>query len=280
MIIARDRKMGRIEKAVIMARGLGTRMRKPDESATLTRDQMEAAEAGIKAMIPVGRPFLDYVLSGLADAGFSHACLVIGPEHGMVQDYYTTQAPPKRIRIDFALQRQPLGTADAVLSAKAFAGNDLFLVINSDNYYPVAALRAMREQGESAVALFDRDRLVAESNIPEDRVLKFALAKIDKGNCLERILEKPSADAVKMIGFPLFVSMNCWIFSPVIFQACQNIRPSARGELELTDAVQYAVDELNERFIALTFQSPVLDMSSRSDISIVADKLRGVNPNP
>ncbi len=272
--------MDRLEKAVIMARGLGTRMRKQDDSTVLSKDQMAAAGTGVKAMIPIGRPFLDYVLSGLADAGFSRACLVIGPEHQLIRDYYTAQEPPKRIRIDFAVQREPLGTADAVLSAKGFAGNDLFLVINSDNYYPVEALRALRQQAAAAVALFDRDHLVAESNIPEDRVLKFALAKIDGDNCLERILEKPSEDTVRAMGSPLYVSMNCWVFSPVIFHACQSIRPSPRGELELTDAVQFAVDELDERFKALTFKSPVLDMSSRSDIAVVADKLRGVNPNP
>ena len=269
-----------IDKAVIMARGLGTRMRKHDESAALDRDQMAAAGTGVKAMIPIGRPFLDYVLSGLADAGFSQVCLIIGPEHQVMRDYYTIQSPPRRIRVDFAIQQQPRGTADAVFSAKEFVGKNLFLVINSDNYYPADALRAMRERGEPAVALFDRDHLVAESNIPEDRVLKFALAKISKENCLEQILEKPSEDTVRAMRSPLYVSMNCWIFSPVIFQACQNIVPSPRDELELTDAVQYAIDTLNERFRALTFRSPVLDMSSRSDIAIVAEKLRGVNPNP
>jgi len=59
---------GTIEKAVILARGLGTRMRKADSAARLDPTQAAAADTGIKAMIPVGRPFLDYVLSALADA--------------------------------------------------------------------------------------------------------------------------------------------------------------------------------------------------------------------
>jgi glucose-1-phosphate thymidylyltransferase len=272
--------MDKVAKAVIMARGLGTRMRKPDESAALNSEQSAAAGTGIKAMIPIGRPFLDYVLGGLADAGFSEVCLVIGPEHQVIRDYYKFQSPPKRIRIDFAVQQQPLGTADAVFAAKEFAGNDLFLVINSDNYYPAAALRAMRELGSAGVALFERDRLVAESNIPEDRVLKFALAKIGEEGCLDRILEKPSEEVVRALCLPVYVSMNCWVFSPVIFRACRCIKPSARGELELTDAVQCAIDALGERFQVLKFQSAVLDMSSRSDIAVVAEKLRGINPDP
>jgi dTDP-glucose pyrophosphorylase len=272
--------MGRVEKAVILARGLGTRMRKPDEGAILDRNQMEVAGAGVKAMIPIGRPFLDYVLSVLADAGYSQVCLVIGPEHQMVREYYTVQAPPKRIRIAFAIQEKPLGTADAVLAAKDFAGKDLFLMLNSDNYYPFAAVRTMRELEQAGVALFERDRMIAESNIPEDRVLKFAVAKADKEGCLERIYEKPSEDTIRILGLPLYVSMNCWIFAPSIFQACLNINPSARGELELSDAVQYAIDVMKERFKVRTFQDSVLDLSSRLDIAAVAERLKNVTPNP
>lgn len=272
--------MSEIRKAVIMARGLGTRMRKPDESAALSQDQVAAAGTGIKAMIPIGRPFLDYVLSGLADAGFSSACLVIGPEHQVVRDYYSIQSPPNRIRVDFAIQQQPLGTADAVLSAKDYAGEDLFLVINSDNYYPIQALRSMRELGSAGVALFDRDRLVAESNIPADRVMKFALANASEDGYLKQILEKPSDEDVRQLNHPLYVSMNCWVFSPAIFRACQSVSLSARGELELTDAVQYTMNTLKERFKVVLFQGAVLDMSSRSDIAIVAEKLQGLNPNP
>jgi len=275
-----DHAMDEVTKAVIMARGLGTRMRRPDASAALNSEQSAAAGTGIKAMIPIGRPFLDYVLSGLADAGFSDVCLVIGPEHHVIRDYYAIQSPPNRVRIHFAVQQQPLGTADAVFAAREFAGNELFLAINSDNYYPVEVLRAMRELGSAGVALFERDRLVADSNIPEDRVLKFALAKIGKDGCLDRVLEKPSEEAVRALDKPIYVSMNCWVFSPVVFRACQAIQPSARGELELTDAVQCAIDQLGERLRALTFQSPVLDMSSRSDIAAIAAKLHNLNPNP
>ncbi len=271
--------MNRSDRAVILARGLGTRMRKPDEMAAMDKDQMAIADSGLKAMIPIGRPFLDYTLSGLADAGYSEVCLVIGPEHNRARDYYHENAP-KRTRIRFAIQEKPLGTADAVLAAKDFTGEELFLVINSDNYYPVEALRGLRELGEPGTALFDRDRLIAESNIPEDRVQKFAVAKIDQGGYLEHIYEKPFEETIRALGAPLYVSMNCWMFSPAIFRACLSITPSARGELELTDAVQYAIDALNERYRALTYRSPVLDLSSRSDIAAVAEKLRLVNPAP
>ena len=79
---------GTITKCVILARGLGTRMRRDDGTTTLNAEQSAAAGAGLKAMIPVGRPFLDYLLSALADAGFQHVCLVIGPEHNTVRKHY------------------------------------------------------------------------------------------------------------------------------------------------------------------------------------------------
>jgi dTDP-glucose pyrophosphorylase len=280
MIIMRNEGMDKVQKAVILARGLGTRMRKPDRSAVLSEDQLAVAGAGVKAMIPLARPFLDYVLSGLADAGYTQICLVIGPEHQIIRDYYTNQSPPKRVQIAFAVQDKPLGTADALVAAKRFVGKELFLVINSDNYYPQQALTAIRDLGQPGLALFDRDRLVSESNIPRDRVLKFAVASVDKSGYLQCIYEKPFEDTVRKLGPTVYVSMNCWLFSSLIFRACLGIQPSIRGELELTDAVQYSIDSLMERYKVLTFQSPVLDLSSRSDIAIVAEKLKDVTPNP
>src|SRR5690606_15812717 len=99
---------GRVEvrEAVILARGLGTRMRRPDAAAALDREQSRVADAGLKAMIPIGRPFLDYVLSALADAGVSDVCLVIGPEHDSVRTYYTEAVAPRRLRIRFAVQER------------------------------------------------------------------------------------------------------------------------------------------------------------------------------
>ena len=60
-------------------------MRRDDPSAGLGDAQSRVADTGVKAMIPIGRPFLDFVLSGLADAGISEVCLVIGPEHDAVR---------------------------------------------------------------------------------------------------------------------------------------------------------------------------------------------------
>ena len=154
-----------VTRAVILARGLGTRMRRADPSAAVDDDQAAVAETGVKAMIPVGRPFLDFVISGLADARFTDICLVIGPEHGQLRERYTREIPTERVRIRFAIQERPLGTADAVLAARGFTADEPFVVLNSDNYYPVDVLRALREQGAPALPGFDREGLVRGGNI-------------------------------------------------------------------------------------------------------------------
>lgn len=266
------------DKAVILARGLGTRMRK-DDAARLDDDQRAVADTGVKALIPVGRPFLDYSLSALADAGYARVCLVIGPEHDEIRDYYTRQAAPRRLDISFAVQDQPLGTADAVAAAEAFAGADDFLAINSDNYYPLEALRPLREIGGSAVALFERRSMIAGGNVAPERIKDFAVAKISADGFLEQIIEKPDDKTIRSLGEPVYLSMNCWRFTPVIFEACRGISPSPRGELEITDAVARAMAELGERFRAVTVRAPVLDLSYRSDVEAVGRLLAGVKVN-
>ena len=102
--------------AVILARGLGSRMRRIDGEVTLDPAQATAADGGAKAMMPVGRPLVEHILTALADAGMREAVLVIGPEHGAVRAHFAAH-PGRRLRIRFAEQAQPLGTADAVRAA-------------------------------------------------------------------------------------------------------------------------------------------------------------------
>jgi dTDP-glucose pyrophosphorylase len=261
------------EKAVILARGLGTRMRKADNDVALSAGQSAAAESGVKALVPIKRPFLDYVLHTLADAGYREVCLVIGPEHDLVRRYYQEEAKPKRIQISFAIQEKPLGTANAVLAAENFADGQSFLMLNSDNFYPQSACEALRRLTGAGVAVFERNALIRNGNIPADRVLKFAAAEIGRDGNLKRIVEKPDAATLAALGEPLYVSMNLWLFTSAIFGAARSIKLSARGEYEITDAVQYAIDRLHEPFRVITSEAPVLDMSCRADIPSVTERL-------
>ena len=254
-------------------------MRRTDGSAALDAAQRRAADDGVKGLIPVGRPFLDYAMSALADAGISDVCLVIGasPEHRRVRDRYAAIATA-RVRIHFAIQREPRGTADAVRVAESFAAGEHVLVVNSDNYYPVHTLRALRELGSAGVSVFERTALVRLGNIPAERVSRYAVVQIGRDGMLERIIEKPDAGTIALLGAsrPVYVGMNSWSLPPEIYDACRRIAPSPRGELELQDAVEYARDRLGVRFRVLVHHDGVLDLSTRADIASVAERLKSV----
>jgi NDP-sugar pyrophosphorylase family protein len=129
-------------RAIVLARGLGTRMRAPDPSVHLTPEQQRAANTGVKAMMPLnGRPFLDFILSSVADAGVPRVALVVAPDHAALRRYYEIEAPPSRIAVDFVVQAEPLGTANAVLAAETWIAGEPFLALNADNLNPVDELR-------------------------------------------------------------------------------------------------------------------------------------------
>ncbi len=261
-------------KAVILARGLGTRMRRLESGAELNSAQANMADTGMKAMIPIGRPFLDYVLSYLADAGLTDVCLVIGPEHGYVREYYDRLAPV-RVRIQYAIQAEPLGTANAVLAARDFAAGQDFVVLNSDNYYPSSTLWSLRSLGFPGAVMYEEAGLVRKGNMPAERVRSFAYATTDSDGYLAGIVEKPAGSPSRnAAGFAL-ISMNSWRFDRRIFRFCSDVQKSVRGEYELPAAVCDAVRD-GIRFKILCSQEAVLDLSQRSDIAAVAERLKNV----
>ncbi|MDO5746817.1 MAG: nucleotidyltransferase family protein [Actinomycetaceae bacterium] len=262
-----------ITKAVVLARGLGTRMRADDPSADLTDEQAKVAAQGAKGMIDVGRPFLDYVISALGDAGITDICLVIGPEHDVFRNYYG-KMETTRLRLHFAIQEEPLGTANAVQAAESFADDNPIIVVNSDNYYPANALATLVRGGGSGVIGFERQAMINKSNIPADRITAFAILDVDDKGHMKGILEKPSQDVLKAHpSAPL--SMNAWAFSPLVFEACRSIEKSERGEYEIIDAADW-MTEHGEVFPVYEVEEGVLDMSRRTDIQAVKDALKDI----
>lgn len=268
-------------KAVVLARGVGRRMQQPADAAAITDAQRTAADSGAKGMMPIaqdGRPFLDYVLSALADAGVSDVCLVVAPDAEHLRRYYDGAGRPQRLRIHYAVQPIADGTAHAVLAAEVFAGPDPFLVLNADNVYPVAVLRAMIQMAEPGLPVFLRGALVVESGFPAARVAAFALVEIANDR-LVRIVEKPSPAQLLAAGPESLVSMNVWRFEPSIFAACREVPISARGEHELPEAVGVAL-AAGATFRAFLAQGAVIDLSQRSDIADVTARLAGLEARP
>jgi dTDP-glucose pyrophosphorylase len=255
-------------------------MRRADSGVSLSTEQAAAADEGVKAMMPMerGRPFLHYVLSALADAAVHEVCLVIAPDATEVARHFHYELTLRRLRISFAVQQEARGTADAVLAAESFAGSSRFLVLNADNYYPVECYRALSEIDGSALPGFDREALVRQGNIDAERIRRYALLRVSSEGFLEEIVEKPDDATFAAIGEHALVSMNLWAFTPEIFEACRRVKPSARGELELPDAVRILMKDLGERVRVLPFAAPVLDLGTRSDVASVEAALKNVRP--
>lgn len=250
-------------------------MQREAPGALLDAEQQRMAEQGLKALIPFhGHPFLSYGISALADAGVRDVCLVVRPGADPIRAYYeglTTE----RVRLSFAVQPEPLGTADALLAAEPFAAGRDALVLNGDNLYPSATLEQLAATPGSSLAAFDAEALVSKGNIPAERIAAYALVTTDAEGCLEGIVEKPGAEELRRLAGGARVSMTCWRFTPSIFEACRAIAPSPRGELELPDAVLHAARQLGERFRAFPSEEPVLDLSTREDIAALARHLEG-----
>jgi glucose-1-phosphate thymidylyltransferase len=261
---------GAARRALILAAGAGKRMRRAEGGAELSAEQAAAALAGQKAFMPVaGRPFLGYLADALAAADVREVGLVIAASSVPAsQDVHLNQS----VDVTLIVQQHPLGTADAVLSARDWAKDDPFLVLNGDNLYPAAAIGAVASASGPALAGFDRDDLVATSNVPAERINAFAVIERDDDGNLARIIEKPSAADLAGIRPPVLVSMNLWRFDARIFDACRDVAPSARGELELPAAVMLARAR-GVSFEVVAAKGPVLDLSSRNDIADVTRRL-------
>lgn len=270
-------------QAVILARGLGTRMQRDDdsrESAALTAEQRASAAAGQKGMMNVGRPFIEYVVSSLADAGITRVILVVAPGPNPLREHFTATAPPRRVTVAFAEQLEPRGTADALYAARDAVDRSAFLMLNSDNLYPTKACHRLAAIGGNGLVAFEADSLVREGGIAAEKVLRFALVDIGPDDTMHTIVEKPAPDHPLARRTERWVSMNLWSFTDVIFSACRSVTPSARGELELVDAVRIAKDEMGATFHVIRERAGVLDLSARADVGAVAQRLRGVTPRP
>lgn len=254
--------------AVVLARGLGRRMQADDPAVTLSTGAAAIARAGIKTLVPdaLGRPLLDHILTSLADAGITRVVLVVAPDHEAIAEHLS-QHRPARLLIQYAIQQQPLGTADAVLAAAELVADEPFLVLNADNLYPVAALRLLVELDRPGLIGFDRTALV-EGGLPADRVQAFALISVDGQGNLSGMVEKPTDEEMAALSQDAPVSMNLWRFDGGIIEACRDVEVSIRGERELPQAVSLHVRR-GADYAVLPHAGQVLDLSRRGDIDAV-----------
>lgn len=246
-------------------------MRRDSGSVSLGEVQAAAAAAGHKALMPVGRPLIEHLLTAVAEAGLADAVIVIGPEHDEIRSHFGAH-PARRLAITFAEQARPLGTADAVAAARAACGDEPFVVLNGDTWYPPEAIRAVAAVRAPAFGAFDGAALVEQGNIEAERLLAFALCDVDADGMLREIVEKPEAEHPLARAAVRRVSMNLWHLPAAIFEVLPEVPISPRGELELLDGVRLLMAR-GMRVAAVPLACGLLDLSTRGDVAAVTARL-------
>lgn len=268
--------------AVVLAGGRGTRLRTSDHASLPHASQRRAAASGLKVLMPVDaagtRPLVDYALSALADAGCTTAVLVVPPAHEALRRHFDDH-PPTRLRVRLAVQPEADGTAGAVAAARASVDDSHFLVVNGDNLYPVEAMRALAALDGCGLAAFSRETLTRDGGFSAARVAAFATVDHDAGGWLTGITEKPPVAEVERSGPATLVSMNLWKGSHALFDACDDVPRSSRGERELPAAVMLAVTR-GTPFRVIPCAGAVLDLTSAADLPGVSRALAALEPRP
>jgi glucose-1-phosphate thymidylyltransferase len=202
-------------KALLTAGGHGTRLR------PITHTQN-------KHLIPVAnKPMLFYGLEGIAGAGIHQVGIVVGDTEQEIRGA-VGDGSPWGLEVTYIRQESPLGLAHVVLTAQEFLGNEPFLMHLGDNLVREPLDRSVRafQEGESDARIF----LV---KVPDPS--RFGVAVLE-GQRVVRLVEKPPEHVSD------YALAGVYVFGPAIFPAAASLEPSGRGELEITDAIQYLVD--------------------------------------
>jgi glucose-1-phosphate thymidylyltransferase len=204
-------------KGLILSGGTGSRLR----PITFT---------SAKQLVPVAnKPVLFYGIEALAGAGIHEIGIIIAPDTGAEIREAAGDGDRFGVSITYIEQEAPLGLAHAVLTAEAFLGDSSFVMYLGDNLLRdgvTALVDTFRSEQPDALILLTP---VAD---PES----YGVAELDGDNRVSRLIEKPKEPKTDL------ALVGVYMFTPSIFPAAKSIKPSGRGELEITDAIQHLVD--------------------------------------
>ena len=227
-------------KALILAAGKGNRL-KP-----LTHTQA-------KHLLPVAnKPILFYILEQIRQTGIDDIGIVISPDTGPQLQQAVGNGSCWGAKVSYILQPQPLGLAHAVKVSRDYLGDSPFLMFLGDNLIQGGVTTFVEQFNRSRP-----DALVLLKKMPNPQA--FGVAQLDNNNCIVGIEEKPKQPKSDL------VVVGIYLFSPAIHRAIEQIKPSARGELEITDSIHKLIDS-GGQVLSQVLEGWWLDTGSRDDL--------------
>jgi len=204
-------------KGVILHGGYGTKLR-------------PLTHTGPKQLIPVAnKPISQYVLEDLRTSGITRIAMILGNVYSeKVKEYYAS-GKDFGVNLEYINQDEPRGIAHAVGLCRKYVGNQQFVVYLGDNL--------LKGGISEYVAKFKSSRcdamiLLCQVKNPE----RFGVAEIDKKGKLLRLVEKPEKPPSN------YALTGIYFFKPIIFEMVERLKPSGRGELEITEAIQLLLE--------------------------------------